>query len=110
MGLALWLPGEPAAVDVIERLVGPRYEVSAEAQEGTADDVLDALGARPGLALSVVLDAPVMSGPVDLVRTGTGMLRAVCLGCGQASKPYQRKATPVRQWAHAHRCPAPAAP
>lgn len=105
MGLVLWLADEPAAVDVIERLVGPRYAVTLDAQQGTADDALDALGARPGFALSVVLDAPVLSGPVDLVHTGTGMYRAVCLACAQASKPYQRKATPVRQWAHAHRCP-----
>lgn len=110
MPLSLWLPDEPAAVDVIERLVGPRYDVTFEAQTGTGADVLDALAARPGAGPSLVIDAPVMSGPVDLVHTGTGAYRAVCHGCGQASKPYQRKATPVRQWAHAHRCPTPAAP
>jgi hypothetical protein len=104
--LSVWLHDDGGgAAEVVERLVGPRYAVDSDTLDGTADDLLAALGARLGLALSVVTDAPVLSGPVDLVRTNQGLLRAVCLGCGAASKTYQRAATPVRQWAHAHRCP-----
>jgi hypothetical protein len=99
-----------------DRLQGVRYRFDPGIEPTTDWQshslVLHQLQVRNGVGRSVVIEAPIMAGPIyvhDLWSECSDRYGyAKCHNCGASSKAYRidRKSRAMHAWAHSHRCPS----